>query len=70
MSDFETTFNLGIGMLLVVAAEKVSEVKQALTKSGRDAWVIGEVSKRTNQVSDAAPKGGAGGSVNLVNKFA
>ena len=70
LSDFETTFNLGIGMLLVVAAEKVSEVKQALTKSGRDAWVIGEVSKRTNQVSDSVPKGGSGGSVNLVNKFA
>ncbi|MFM1905372.1 MAG: hypothetical protein RIT32_168 [Actinomycetota bacterium] len=70
LTAFETTFNLGIGMLLIVAADQVSEVKQAITKSGRDAWVAGEVTDRRNQISDAAPKGGVGGSVNLVNKFA
>jgi phosphoribosylformylglycinamidine cyclo-ligase len=69
LTDFEHTFNLGIGMLVVVAAQAVGEVKQALTKLGRDAWVVGEVINRTNQISDAPAKGGAGGSVSLINKF-
>ncbi|CAB4572375.1 unannotated protein [freshwater metagenome] len=56
-------------MLLVVAADEVSSVKSALTKIGRDAWLVGEVVARSHQVSDAAPKGGVGGSVKLVNSF-
>ncbi|MBM3691209.1 MAG: phosphoribosylformylglycinamidine cyclo-ligase [Actinobacteria bacterium] len=67
--EFEHTFNLGIGMLLVVSADKVSEIKQGLTKAGQDAWLIGEVVNRTDQESDAKPKGGNGGSVRLINKF-
>lgn len=69
LAAFEDTFNLGIGMLLVVAADEVSSVKSALTKIGRDAWLVGEVVARSHQVSDAAPKGGVGGSVKLVNSF-
>lgn len=69
LTDFELTFNLGIGMLLVVAADEVSTVKSALTKLGSDAWIVGEVVKRTDQISDAAPKGGRGGSVKLINNF-
>lgn len=67
--EFEHTFNLGIGMLLVISADEVSELKQSLTKLGLDAWLVGEVEKRTDQKSDAKPKGGTGGSVRLINKF-
>lgn len=68
--EFEHTFNLGLGMLLVVAADKVSEIKQALTKLGSDTWIVGEVVTRTDQISDAEAKGGVGGSVRLVNNYA
>jgi len=70
LTDFEHTFNLGLGMLLVVAADQVSELKQAFTKLGRDAWIVGEVVTKTDQSSDSTPKGGKGGSVRLVNKYA
>jgi phosphoribosylformylglycinamidine cyclo-ligase len=69
LHEFEQTFNLGIGMLLVVAADDVSKVKQTLTKAGRDSWVVGEVAHRENQESDAPAKGGSGGSVRLIDKY-
>lgn len=68
--EFEQTFNLGLGMLLVVSADQVSSVKSTLTKLGRDAWLVGEVVNRTDQSSDAPAKGGIGGTVRLVNNFA
>jgi phosphoribosylamine--glycine ligase/phosphoribosylaminoimidazole synthetase len=38
--ELHTTLNMGIGMVIVVAAERVAELQAALTESS---WVIGEV---------------------------
>ncbi|MGZ3699968.1 MAG: phosphoribosylformylglycinamidine cyclo-ligase, partial [Bdellovibrionota bacterium] len=44
--EMAQTFNLGIGMVAVVAQPKVSSVLKVLKKSGETAWVIGEVTKK------------------------
>jgi phosphoribosylformylglycinamidine cyclo-ligase len=65
--EMERTFNMGIGMLAVVAPESVDTALSRLAALGLDAWVCGEVRSRTDgDRSDAEPKGGTGGSVALV----
>ncbi len=62
--DAERTFNMGIGMLALTAQPE--EVLQRLASRGVPAWVCGTVRERTPaDVSDAAAKGGHGGTVAL-----
>ncbi|MGX7108403.1 phosphoribosylformylglycinamidine cyclo-ligase [Facklamia miroungae] len=42
-------FNMGIGMVLAVPAEKVVEVKQMLDQAGEAAYEIGQVIKKTDK---------------------
>jgi phosphoribosylformylglycinamidine cyclo-ligase len=64
-ADAERTFNMGIGMLAVTA-----EPDRVLDHLGDHAWVCGEVRERTaDDISDAPPKGGSGGSARLVGSF-
>ena len=68
--ELERTFNMGIGMLAVVAPEGVGRALALLEERGVPAWVVGEVTVRTNEDrSDAAPKGGSGGVVSLVGDY-
>jgi len=45
------TFNMGIGMVLVCAQQKVPEVLKRLKRSGEKAWVLGEVKKLRSGLS-------------------
>jgi phosphoribosylformylglycinamidine cyclo-ligase len=44
------TFNLGVGMALVVAAGDVDEVLQSLEQSSMEAWIIGKIEGGTGEV--------------------
>jgi phosphoribosylformylglycinamidine cyclo-ligase len=37
------TFNMGVGMVLVVAPEESGRVTEALVSAGEEAWVMGTV---------------------------
>jgi phosphoribosylformylglycinamidine cyclo-ligase len=41
--EMERVFNMGVGMVLVVAPEIAAEVGQQLADQGYDAWIIGRV---------------------------
>ena len=45
VEELYNTFNMGIGMMVVVASEEVDEVISALHKAGEKATVIGEIVK-------------------------
>jgi len=49
--DLFGTFNMGIGMVMAVAASEVSGVMDRLAKQGQQAWVIGKVTQGTRQVN-------------------
>jgi phosphoribosylformylglycinamidine cyclo-ligase len=42
-ADWRRTFNLGVGMILVVPAVKADSALRALGKAGEKPWIIGEV---------------------------
>jgi phosphoribosylformylglycinamidine cyclo-ligase len=42
-ADWRRTFNLGVGMILVVPKAKADAAQRTLTKAGEKPWVIGEV---------------------------
>jgi phosphoribosylformylglycinamidine cyclo-ligase len=44
------TFNMGIGMVLIVPREQALFVVEALTEAGENAAVIGEVVKGSHEV--------------------
>jgi phosphoribosylformylglycinamidine cyclo-ligase len=46
LSELAQTFNLGVGMVLVVKKKNVSKVLARLRRSGETAWEIGAVSKK------------------------
>jgi phosphoribosylformylglycinamidine cyclo-ligase len=46
LEELSQTFNLGVGMVLVVSPNKSSEALKKLKKSGEKAWVLGEVKAR------------------------
>ena len=69
--EMERTFNMGLGMVAVVAEAFVEQALATLTERGVDAWVCGSVRDRTtDDVGDASAKGGAGGAVSLVDTYA
>lgn len=45
------TFNMGVGMVLIVAPEEATEVVERLQAEGEDAWVAGEVEHGGRQVT-------------------
>ena len=70
-SELERTFNMGIGMIALLAPGSVERAQELLNARGVQTWVCGEVRQaRDADVSDAAAKGGAGGSVNVVGNYA
>ena len=46
LSELVQTFNMGIGMVVVVAKNKADAVLKKLAKKGEKAWVIGEIARR------------------------
>lgn len=71
----EGTWNLGIGMLAVVAQESASSVTHTLTAAGLPAWVAGRVTAGGVPTDDAdgweqGVKGVDGGAVRLVGGYA
>ncbi|GAA4748730.1 phosphoribosylformylglycinamidine cyclo-ligase [Amnibacterium soli] len=72
LEDAEGTWNLGVGMLAVVAADGADRVGAALTAAGVDAWRAGTV--RFGAASGdgfvAGAKGVDGGAVRLVGAYA
>lgn len=50
LKEMYRTFNMGIGMVLVVDASKAQEVLTAVSEVGEQAWVIGQVEAGENLV--------------------
>ncbi len=68
VDDLERTFNMGIGMIAVVAASDAARAVEVLADRGVTAWPCGEVrSRREGEAGDAAAKGGGGGAVSVVS---
>jgi phosphoribosylformylglycinamidine cyclo-ligase len=71
LESAEGTWNLGIGMFAVVAAEAASSVIAALAADGIPAWVTGRVSTAARSVDgfEQGAKGVDGGAVRLVGAY-
>jgi phosphoribosylformylglycinamidine cyclo-ligase len=69
--DTEGTWNLGVGMLAVVAQDAASAVTHALTAAGLPAWVAGRVETTPRDLTGfvAGAKGVDGGAVRLVGSY-
>ena len=69
--ELEKTFNMGIGMIALVAPDSVEAALRRLAARGVDAWVVGEARERVaGQEGDTPAKGGHGGAVSLVGTHA
>ena len=67
LHDLEQTFNMGVGMVAVVAADAADEAVRTLAERGLPAWTCGTLRPRVaDESGDASAKGGAGGAVSLV----
>lgn len=55
--DMHSTFNMGLGMVLAVAPEKVIEVERTLKETGTECWRIGEVVEGSAGQIDVIPAG-------------
>jgi len=68
-ADLERTFNMGIGMIAVVAAEDADRACEVLAGRGVLAWPCGVVRpRRSGEQGDSEAKGGAGGAVTLTGE--
>ena len=47
------TFNMGLGLILIVARERADEAVAALARSGEQAWVVGEIRRGARGVDIA-----------------
>ena len=66
----EKTFNMGIGMLVLVPAGQAQLAITAIQASGLTAWECGTVrSRKENEIGDSPAKGGNGGAVTLVGTY-
>ncbi|MDQ5974348.1 MAG: phosphoribosylformylglycinamidine cyclo-ligase [Actinomycetota bacterium] len=66
-ADLERTFNMGIGMVAVVAEADADTALALLAQRGVPAWACGVVrARRDGELGDAEAKGGSGGAVTLV----
>ncbi|MFC6236366.1 phosphoribosylformylglycinamidine cyclo-ligase [Longivirga aurantiaca] len=71
LPELEKTFNMGVGMIAMVAPSSVDAALARLAARGLDAWVLGEARARAEgETGDAAAKGGNGGSVTLTGTHA
>jgi phosphoribosylformylglycinamidine cyclo-ligase len=71
LPERERTFNEGLGMVAVMAPEAAAAGIRRLAARGVRAWVCGHVrAARPGETSDAAAKGGTGGTVALVGEHA
>ena len=72
LESSEGTWNLGIGMFAVVAADAASSVIARLAADGVPSWVAGRVSTATHDFTgfEQGAKGVNGGAVRLVGSFA
>lgn len=69
--ELERTFNMGMGMAVIVAPDSVDAALARLATSGRESWVAGTVRERgAADTGDAEAKGGSGGSVKVVGSYA
>jgi len=68
VADMERTFNMGVGMIAVVAAAEADAAIALLAGRGLAAWSCGTVrERRAGEHGDAEAKGGQGGAVSLVS---
>lgn len=72
LESTEGTWNLGIGMLAVVAHDSASSVIRALESRGIPSWVAGAVSTHARDLAgfEQGAKGVDGGAVRLVGAYA
>ena len=71
LPELEKTFNMGVGMVALVAPHSVDATLSRLAARGVDAWVLGEARRRdAGEAGDAPAKGGRGGAVSLVGRHA
>ncbi len=70
LPELEKTFNMGVGMIAMVAPGSVDAALARLAARGVDAWVLGTARTRAGEVGDAPAKGGRGGAVSLVGRHA
>ncbi len=72
LESSEGTWNLGVGMFAVVAAESASSVISRLAAEGVPSWVAGRVSMAAHDLTgfEQGAKGVNGGAVRLVGAFA
>lgn len=72
LADAEGTWNLGVGMIAIVAQGAASAVTHALTAAGLPAWVAGRVTTGERDLDgfERSTKGVDGGAVKLVGAFA
>jgi phosphoribosylformylglycinamidine cyclo-ligase len=71
LPELEKTFNMGVGMIAMVAPESVAAALARLAARGVDAWVLGEARPRpAGEDGDAPAKGGNGGAVSLTGTHA
>ncbi|GAB3849209.1 phosphoribosylformylglycinamidine cyclo-ligase [Nesterenkonia populi] len=75
-ADAERTWNLGVGMVAVVSAEKADDAVAHLNAAGQSAWVIGEVTEYSPDAVDVSSedfaqgaKGVDGGGVLLTGAY-
>lgn len=68
--ELERTFNMGIGMIAVVAVQDADQALRLLADRGLTAWTCGTVrERRAGETGDAEAKGGTGGAVSLVSGY-
>lgn len=71
LEDTEGTWNLGIGMIAVVAADAVDATIAALAVDGIPAWTVGTISTSARDFAgfEQGAKGVNGGAVRLVGSY-
>ena len=71
LEETEGTWNLGIGMVAVVAAHAVDGIIEKLATDGIPAWTIGQISTRAHDFAgfEQGAKGVNGGAVRLAGSY-
>jgi phosphoribosylformylglycinamidine cyclo-ligase len=72
LESSEGTWNLGIGMFAVVAADKADAVVAAIAADGIPAWTVGTISTSSRDLTgfEQGAKGVDGGAVRLIGSYA
>lgn len=72
VTDVEDTWNMGLGMLVVVSAAEAGAVAASLRHAGHGVWTVGEVRSAGGAALEGAvteAKGVSGGAVRLVGTY-